>query len=182
MGCTMGLTLGYGAWQIDRPSNGSMWDSYSFQPVGQWMVYSFTDLGAEGCCRSLNALLILNSYALKLTQNHLYFIKENNYRSGSNWPNSQIPEYSCSIYPKMLHSEQNYAHFCSEWRIVGHRIEHVHSGIWWKLSIAADLSIDVDTRGAVQYRIAALNLNPNFVKYRLLLTYFAIAQSFWNFT
>ena len=53
----MGLTLGYGAWQIDRPSNGSMWNSYSFQPVGQWMGYSFTDLGAEGCCRPLNALL-----------------------------------------------------------------------------------------------------------------------------
>ena len=27
------------------------------EPVGQWMGYSFTDLGAEGCCRSLNALL-----------------------------------------------------------------------------------------------------------------------------
>ena len=54
--CTMGLTLGHGAWQIDLPSNGSMWNSYSFQPVGQWMGYSFTDLGAEGCCRSLNAL------------------------------------------------------------------------------------------------------------------------------
>ena len=31
----------------------------SFQSVGPWMGYSFTDLGAEGCCRSLNALLIL---------------------------------------------------------------------------------------------------------------------------
>ena len=48
VGCTMGLTLGHGAWQIDQPSNGSMWNSYSFQPVGQWMGYSFTDLGAEG--------------------------------------------------------------------------------------------------------------------------------------
>ena len=57
VGCTMGLTCGHGAWQIDRQSNGSMWNSYSFQPVGQWMSYSFTDLGAEGCCRSLNALL-----------------------------------------------------------------------------------------------------------------------------
>ena len=56
VGCTMRLTLGHGAWQIDQPSNGSMWNSYSFQPVGQWMGYSFTDLGAEGCCRSLNAL------------------------------------------------------------------------------------------------------------------------------
>ena len=55
--CTMRLTLGHGAWQIDQTSNGSMWNSYSFQPVGQWMGYSFTDLGAEGCCRSLNALL-----------------------------------------------------------------------------------------------------------------------------
>ena len=56
VGCTMGLTLGHGAWQIDQPSNGSMWNSYSFQPLGQWMGYSFTDLRAEGCCRSLNAL------------------------------------------------------------------------------------------------------------------------------
>ena len=53
----MGLTLGHGAWQIDWLSNGSMWNSYSFQPVGQWMGYSFTDLGAEGCCRSMNAVL-----------------------------------------------------------------------------------------------------------------------------
>ena len=58
VGCTIGLTLGHGAWQIDRPSNGSMWNSYSFQPVGQWMGYSFTDLGVEGCCRSLNALFV----------------------------------------------------------------------------------------------------------------------------
>ena len=41
----------------DRPSNGSIWNSYSFQPIGPWMGYSFTDLGAEGCCRFLNALL-----------------------------------------------------------------------------------------------------------------------------
>ena len=54
VGCTMGLTLGHGAWQIDQPSNGSMWNSYSFQPVGLWMGYLFTDLGAEGCCRSPN--------------------------------------------------------------------------------------------------------------------------------
>ena len=55
----MGLTLGHGAWQIDQPSNGLMWNSYSFQPVGQWMGYSFTDLGAEGCCCSLNALFYI---------------------------------------------------------------------------------------------------------------------------
>ena len=59
VGYTMRLTLGHGAWHIDQPSNGSMWNSYSFQPVGQWMGYSFTDLGAEGCCRSLNALLTM---------------------------------------------------------------------------------------------------------------------------
>ena len=61
VGCTLGLTLDHSAWQIDLPSNGSMGDSYSFQPVGQWMGYSFTDLGAEGCCRSLNALSVLLS-------------------------------------------------------------------------------------------------------------------------
>ena len=31
----------------------------SFQPVGTWMG---TDLGAEGCCRSLNALLYIYLY------------------------------------------------------------------------------------------------------------------------
>ena len=56
VGCTMGLTLGHSAWQINRPSNGSMWNSYSFQPVGQWMGCLFSDLGAEGCCHCLNAL------------------------------------------------------------------------------------------------------------------------------
>ena len=57
VGCTMGLTLGHSAWQIDQPSNGSMWNSYSFQLVGPWMGYSFADLGAEGCCHSLNAFV-----------------------------------------------------------------------------------------------------------------------------
>ena len=52
----MGSALDQGAWQIDRPSDGLIWNSYSFQPVGQGMGYSFTDLGAEGCCCSLNAL------------------------------------------------------------------------------------------------------------------------------
>ena len=42
VGCT--LTLGHNAWQIDRLSNGSVWNSYCFQPVGPWMGYSFTDL------------------------------------------------------------------------------------------------------------------------------------------
>ena len=50
------LACSWATWQIDRPSNGSMWNSYSFQPVGPWMSYSFTDLGAEWCCCSLNAL------------------------------------------------------------------------------------------------------------------------------
>ena len=48
VGCTMVLTLGRGAWQINRPSNESMWNCYSFQPVAQWMGYSFTDLGLRG--------------------------------------------------------------------------------------------------------------------------------------
>ena len=59
-----GLVLGHSAWQKVRPSNGSMWNSYSFQPIGPWMGYSFTDLGAEGCCRSLNALLISQFWIL----------------------------------------------------------------------------------------------------------------------
>ena len=54
----MGLLLGH--------SNGSMWNCYSFQPVGPWMDCPFTDLGAEGCCRSLNASLI---YCLMICHN-----------------------------------------------------------------------------------------------------------------
>ena len=57
VGCTMGLLLGHSAWQIHWLSNGSMWNPYSFQPVGPWMGYSFSNLRAEWCCHSLNALL-----------------------------------------------------------------------------------------------------------------------------
>ena len=57
--CTMVLTLGCSGWQIDRPSNESMWNSHSSQPVAPWMGLSLTDLGAEGCCRPLNALFVL---------------------------------------------------------------------------------------------------------------------------
>ena len=42
----MALLLAHSAWQID------------FEPVGLWMGYSFTDLGAEGCCRFLNAFSV----------------------------------------------------------------------------------------------------------------------------
>ena len=42
----MASLLAHSAWQLD------------FEPVGPWMGYSFTDLGAEGCCRSLNALSV----------------------------------------------------------------------------------------------------------------------------
>ena len=58
VGCTMGLLLGHSAWQIDRPSNGLVWNSYSFQPIGPWMGYLFTDLGAEWWCGTLNALFL----------------------------------------------------------------------------------------------------------------------------
>ena len=43
----MAFLLAHSAWQID------------FEPVGPWMGYAFTDLGAEGCCRSLNALSVI---------------------------------------------------------------------------------------------------------------------------
>ena len=33
------------------------YETYSFQPIGLWMDYSFTGLAAEGCCRSLDALV-----------------------------------------------------------------------------------------------------------------------------
>ena len=67
----------HGAWQLDQPSNGSMWNSYSFQPVGQWMGYSFTDLGAEGCCRSLNALLTMfpSSYHYEIFRSYYQWLK-----------------------------------------------------------------------------------------------------------
>ena len=50
------------AWQIHWARNGSMWNCYSFQPVGQWMGCPLTDQGAEGCCRSLNALFYFDNY------------------------------------------------------------------------------------------------------------------------
>ena len=73
-----GIDLG----PIHRPINGSIWNSYSFQPVGQLMGYSFTDLGAEGCCRSLNALswlglsMIQASYSNCSAHMHMYFKKK----------------------------------------------------------------------------------------------------------
>ena len=73
-----GIDLG----PIHRPINGSIWNSYSFQPVGQLMGYSFTDLGADGCCRSLNALswlglsMIQASYSNCSAHMHMYFKKK----------------------------------------------------------------------------------------------------------
>ena len=61
VGCTVVLTLPHGAWQIGPPSIRSMWNSYNFQPFGPRMGYSFTDLGAKECCRSLNDLFIIYS-------------------------------------------------------------------------------------------------------------------------
>ena len=58
LGRTMSLLLGQSACQMHWPSNGLMWNYYSFQPVGPWMGCPFTDLGAEGCCRPLNALFV----------------------------------------------------------------------------------------------------------------------------
>ena len=91
VGCTMGLTLGHSAWQIDWPSNGSTWNSYSFQPVGQWMGYSFTELGAEGCCRSLNALLdgtIVVSDKMKICNMFSYFFTNIGINLAQNIPNA----------------------------------------------------------------------------------------------
>ena len=80
----MRLTLAHGAWQINQPSNESMWNSYSFQPVGHWMSYSHTDLGAEGCCRSLNVLFALHiiftyhGYAIRQVTVNSTFLYETN--------------------------------------------------------------------------------------------------------
>ena len=76
-----GIDFGHGAWQIDQPSNGSLWNSYSFQPVDIqfWMdsFHLFTDLGAEGCCRSLNALftMFLSSYHHEIFRNYYQWQK-----------------------------------------------------------------------------------------------------------
>ena len=56
VGCTMAFLLAHSAWQID------------FEPVGPWMGYAFTDLGAEGCCRSLNALFYLRPVLSAMVQ------------------------------------------------------------------------------------------------------------------
>ena len=40
VGCTMGLTVGYGAWQIDRPSNGSVWNPTCWPMNGLFVNWS----------------------------------------------------------------------------------------------------------------------------------------------
>ena len=94
----------------------------------------------------------INLYDISLTQNILYqgiiVIYSPTF---FNWPNSRIPECTCSIshnapfrteicdqihesqnapipYPTMLHWEQKCAHFCSEWSNVGNG-----TGAFWKL-------------------------------------------------
>ena len=119
VGCTMGLTLGHGAWQIDRPSNGSMWNSYSFQPVGHWMGYFFIDLGAKGCCRSLNALFVILpiNFDFVCDENNV-FVREENINSVvimlSSPGNASLNEY----FPKCrdnwlggIHSNKNLSHW-----------------------------------------------------------------------
>ena len=51
--------MGYSTYQIHWPSNGLMQNYYTFQSVGPLMDCPFSDLWAEGCCHSLNALFAL---------------------------------------------------------------------------------------------------------------------------
>ena len=57
-----------------------MWNCYSFQPVGPCMDCPFSDLGAEGCCRSLNALLtiivVVTWHAGKVTTCRCYVVND----------------------------------------------------------------------------------------------------------
>ena len=111
--------LGHGAWQIDQPSNGSMWNSYSFQPVGQWMGYSFTDLEAEGCCRSLNALFCTpkgNHGKFVVFANiqtlspwfwlHMFCKEINSYRNVTYIPNFQYESDCWNSTPPSRHTKQ----------------------------------------------------------------------------
>ena len=109
IGCTMGLTCGHGAWQIDRQSSGSMWNSYSFQPVGQWISYSFTDLGAEGCCRSLNALLWFVFFSIfpltPCTQNNIFvgdLRRSWRWHQSNGWYQLLTDRHGLDIGPTML--------------------------------------------------------------------------------
>ena len=58
----MGVTLGHGAWQIDRPSNGSITQcetrTVSNLLAHEWACRSLHQ-GAEGCCGYLNALFTM---------------------------------------------------------------------------------------------------------------------------
>ena len=72
----MGLLLGHSAWQIDQPSDGSMLNFYSFQPIGPWIGYSFSDLGAKGYCRSLNDLLYKDADNARIHYICIYIYRE----------------------------------------------------------------------------------------------------------
>ena len=53
-------------------------ENVSLQPVGPWMGCPYTDLGAEGCCCSLNALLHQDILILELcNRNHLHKYRDN---------------------------------------------------------------------------------------------------------
>ena len=62
--CNMGLSVCYSTYRIHWPRNGLMQNCYSFQIVSPLMGCPFSDLWAEGCCHSLNALstVFLSSY------------------------------------------------------------------------------------------------------------------------
>ena len=70
------------------------------------------------------------SYAFSWNASYICTLKINwSIFHGFDRPISQIPQCTCSIY-KVHHSEQKYAHFCSEWCIAGYGI-----GASWDLWI-----------------------------------------------
>ena len=101
-GCTMGLLLGHSAWQIDQPSNGSIWNSYSVQPVGPWMSYLFTDLGVEGVvvlwmpCYHLSSVCALSRWICFIQLAMINkFVLETKFKLTC-WWNRPVPRPHCS--------------------------------------------------------------------------------------
>ena len=123
VGCTMSLA--------NWPSDGSMLNSYNFQPVGPWMGYSFTDLGAEGCCHSLNTLF-LATLCLPATD-----IDRNcKSRSIANcFPTLWIFTGHISLILNMYHAINHSLYYCSVVQVVS-----VDSLLWKWIDLKVGLS------------------------------------------
>ena len=76
-----------------------------------------------------------------------------------NWPNSQIPECTCSISHNAPF-RQKCAHFCSEWRIVGYG-----TGAFWDLWNCSIIMLYVISC----YKRPCSNEVPLYIKYLFLI-------------